>query len=59
MNLIEKLIPHLIFVAALLPTVLLLAAAGLSLVQPDPSLALPLPIQAAVCGPCQTPPPSQ
>ena len=61
MNLIDKdkLIPHLVFVAALLPTVLLIAAAALSLSQPDP-IVLPLPIQAAVaCQPCESPPPVQ
>ncbi len=34
MTLIERLIPHLIFIAALLPTVLLLAAAAFSLSHP-------------------------
>jgi len=56
MRFIEKLIPHLIFVAALLPTVLLLAAAAVSLSQPDPTLTGPLPIQtAAACESCETP----
>lgn len=56
MNIIEKLIPHLIFVAALLPTVLLVVAAGISLAHPDPSIAVQvLPLQAAAhCEPCQT-----
>lgn len=54
MRLIDKLIPHLIFVAALLPTFLLLAAAAISLAHPDPSIAIPMPIQATVaCEPCQ------
>jgi hypothetical protein len=58
MNLIDKLTPHLIFLAALVPTLLLLAAAAVSLSQPDPSLADPLPIQtAAACESCQTPAP--
>lgn len=57
MNLIEKLMPHLIFVAALLPTFLLVAAAAISLAYPE-SLAIPAPVQAAlVCAPCQAAPP--
>lgn len=58
MNLIERLIPHLIFVAALLPTFFLLAAAAVSLAHPDPTLAVPVPVQAAAaCQPCQSAPP--
>jgi hypothetical protein len=56
MDFIEKLIPHLIFAAALLPTLLLLAAAAVSLSNPDPLIAVPLPVQAATCWPCQTEP---
>lgn len=59
MNLIDKLVPHLIFLAALLPTLLLVAAAAVSLVQPDPSIAIRMvPAQAAeACQPCESPPP--
>lgn len=58
MKLLEKLIPHLIFLAALAPTGLLLVAAAISLSRPDPMLVAPLSIQtAAACEPCQSPPP--
>jgi hypothetical protein len=54
MNLFEKLIPHLVFVAALVPTFLLLAAAAISLANPEPSLGMSLPLQtAATCEPCR------
>lgn len=54
MDFIEKLIPHLIFVAALVPTFVLLAAAAVSLAEPGPAIELPLPVQAALsCEPCQ------
>jgi hypothetical protein len=60
MNLIEKVVPHLIFVAALAPTVLLLVAAAVSLSRPEPALAAPLSIQAAAaCEACQGPPPAR
>ena len=53
MNLIDRLIPHLIFAAAMLPTLLLVAAAAVSLASSDFSLVLPAPVQAAVsCEPC-------
>jgi hypothetical protein len=54
MNLIERLVPHLIFLAALLPTVLLLLAAALSFASPGPLVEYPLTVQtAAACEPCQ------
>jgi hypothetical protein len=48
MNLTERLIPHLILVAALLPSFVLLGAAAVSLWQPGSVVALPAPLQAAV-----------
>ncbi len=58
MNLVEKLMPHLVFVVALLPTVLLLLALAVSFARPDRSLAAPGPGQAAeTCQPCDSPPP--
>ena len=52
MNLLEKLVPHLIFAAALLPTALIAAAAAVSLLATDPSFALRAPVQtAAACPP--------
>jgi hypothetical protein len=61
MNLIDRLIPLLIFAAAMVPTVLLVAAvAVLSLAQLDPSLVLPVPVQEAVsCEPCSAQPPAE
>jgi hypothetical protein len=55
MNFIERLVPHLIFVAALVPTFLLLAAAAaVSLSEPTPAIDLPLPVQAALsCDACR------
>ena len=47
MNLTERLIPHLILIAALLPSFVLLAAAAVSLWQPG--AAMPVPVQAALC----------
>ena len=46
---------HLLFLALLLPTFILLAAVAVSLAQPDPSVANPVaPVQtAAACEPCQ------
>jgi hypothetical protein len=44
---------HLVFVALLLPTFVVLAAAAVSLARPDPSIAGDRPIvTAAVCEPC-------
>ena len=44
---------HLLFVALLLPTFILLAAVAVSLVRPDPSIAVQPPLQTAmVCEPC-------
>jgi hypothetical protein len=44
---------HLIFVALLLPTFVVLAAAVVSLARPDPSIAGDKPmVTAAVCEPC-------
>lgn len=58
MNLFEKLVPHLILVAALLPTVLLLVAVMVSLARPDPLITDELPIQAAAaCESCNAPSP--
>ena len=61
MNLIDRLIPVLIFAAAMLPTVLLvLAAAVVGLAQVDPALVLPAPVEQAVsCEPCAAQPPEQ
>lgn len=54
MNFIDKLMPHLIFAAAVLPTVLIAAAAAVSLLCADPSFALRAPAQAAAaCRPWQ------
>lgn len=53
MNFIERLIPHLIFGGALLPTLLVLAAAAVSFAgpYPGPEIAVALPLQpAADCG---------
>ena len=45
---------HLLFVALLIPTFVLLAAVAVSLARPDPSIAVQLPVQtAAACEPCQ------
>ena len=58
MNLLDKLIPHLIWVAALVPTVLLVVAAAVSLSRPDASIAVPLAVEmAAACQPCRAPVP--
>ena len=47
---------HLIFVALLLPTFVVLAAAVVSLASPDPSVAVEKPIvTAAACEPCPAP----
>ena len=47
---------HLVFVALLLPTFLVLAAAVVSLARPDPSVAVEKPIvTAAACEPCSVP----
>jgi len=44
---------HLLFLALLLPTFILLAAVAVSLAQPDPSIAIPASVQtAAACEPC-------
>lgn len=49
---------HLVFVALLLPTFLVLAAAVVSLARPDPSVAVEKPIvAAAACEPCSNPAP--
>ena len=45
---------HLLFLALLLPTFILLAAVAVSLAQPDSSGALQAPVQtAAACEPCR------
>ena len=45
---------HLVFVALLLPTFVVLAAAIVSLARPDPSVAVEKPIvTAAACEPCR------
>ena len=45
---------HLLFLALLLPTFILLAAVAVSLAQPDPSVGVQAPVQtAAACEPCQ------
>ena len=61
MNLIDRLIPLLIFAAAMLPTVLLIGTVAiLSLAQVNPSLVLPEPVQQAVtCEPCGVQAPEQ
>ena len=44
---------HLVFVALLLPTFVLLAAVAVSLIRPDPTIAVQAPVQtAAVCEAC-------
>ena len=44
---------HLLFVALLLPTFVLLAAVAVSLARPDPTIAVQAPIQTAtVCEAC-------
>ena len=44
---------HLLFLALLLPTFILLAAVAVSLAQPDASIAAPQPMQTVVaCEPC-------
>ena len=45
---------HLLFLALLLPTFILLAAVAVSLAQPDPSVAIQAPVQTtAACEPCR------
>ena len=68
MNLAKRFTPHLeplvapltevlLFLALLIPTFLLLAAAAVSLAHTDPSIAIPARVQtAAACEPCQTRP---
>ena len=47
-------VEHLVFVALLLPTFIVLAAAVVSLVHPDTSIAVEKPrVTAAACEPCQ------
>ena len=47
---------HLVFVALLLPTFVVLAAAVVSLARPEPSVAIEKPIvTAAACEPCPAP----
>ena len=47
----------LLFIALLIPTFIVLAAAVVSLVRPDPAVANPRPTQAtAACEPCREPP---
>jgi hypothetical protein len=46
---------HLVFVALLLPTFVVLAAAFVSLAHPDPSVADQKPMLAAACEPCPAP----
>ena len=44
---------HLLFVALLLPTFVLLAAVAVSLTRPDPTIAVQVPVQAvAACEAC-------
>jgi hypothetical protein len=44
---------HLLFIALLIPTFVVIAAAAVSLAHPDPSVAVQTPVQmAAVCEPC-------
>jgi hypothetical protein len=44
----------LVFIALLIPTILVLAAAVVSLVRPDPTIADPRPAQTtAACEPCR------
>jgi hypothetical protein len=44
---------HLLFLALLLPTFVLLAAVAVSLAQPAPSFAVEAPVQTAVCESCR------
>lgn len=47
---------HLVFVALLLPTFVVVAAAVVSLARPDPSAGVERPmVTAAACEPCTTP----
>jgi hypothetical protein len=49
----------LVFIALLIPTFLVLAAAVVSLVRPDPTIADPRPAQTtAACEPCSKPAPT-
>ena len=43
---------HLMFLALLIPTFLVIAAAAVSLASPDPSVAVPAPETVAACEPC-------
>ena len=64
MNLIERFVTYfepliapltelLLFLALLIPTFVILAAAAVSLAHTDPSVAIPAPVQtAAACEPC-------
>lgn len=46
---------HLMFAALLIPTFLVIAAAAVSLVSPDPSVAIPAAQTVAACEPCEIP----
>lgn len=46
---------HLMFAALLIPTFLVIAAAAVSLVGPDPSVAVPAVQTVAACEGCQFP----
>ena len=46
---------HLMFAALLIPTFLVIAAAAVSLVSPDPSVAVPAAQAVAACEPCAIP----
>jgi len=50
-----KITEHLLFVALMLPTLVLLAAAAVSLTAPDLPAATPLPIQTAQACECPAP----
>ena len=43
---------HLMFLALLIPTFVVIAAAAVSFASPDPSVAVPAPETVAACEPC-------
>ena len=48
------LLEHLMFLALLIPTFVVIAAAAVSLAHPDPSVAVPASETVAACEPCSS-----
>jgi hypothetical protein len=53
MNLFERLLPHLVFLAALMPTLVLLVAGLVSVAFPDPVPHAPVPAAMSACLACE------